>query len=99
MALQQKKVNDALLAYYEATTKAVLGKEESPLRVALEDIRTNPRIGPLLPYFVNFVSTGVKTLSHDVGQLKKLLHATKALLCNVRLDLTPKPYLELLLAR
>ena len=98
-AVQQKKINDALIAYYEATTKAILGKEETVMKVALEDIRTNPRIGPLLPYFVNFISTGIKTLSHDVGQLKKLLHVAKALLRNRMLDLTPKPYLELMLAR
>ena len=98
-AVQQKKINDALLAYYEATTKAILSKEESVMKVALEDLRTNPRIAPLLPYFVNFVTTGVRTLAHDVGQLKKLLHTVKALLHNRQLDLTPKPYMELLLTR
>jgi len=96
-ALQQKKINDALLAYYEAATKAILSKDEALMKAALADLRTNPRIGPLLPYLVNFVSTGVKTLAHDVGQLKKLLHTIKALLHNRQLDLTPKPYLELLL--
>ena len=98
-ALQQKKINDALLAYYEAATKAILSKDEALMKAALADLRTNPRIGPLLPYLVNFVSTGVKTLAHDVGQLKKLLHTIKALLHNRQLDLTPKPYLELLLTR
>lgn len=97
-ALQQKKINETLLAYYDHLTKSILGKDEVAAKAAFADLRCNSRIGPLLPYLVNFISTGLKTLSHDLAQLKKLLFAAKALLFNCKIDLTPKPYLDMLLA-
>lgn len=85
-----------LMGYYDQVTKAILGSDEDLLKLAIDDIRRNARIAPLLPYLVNFVCIGVKKLSHDLIQLSKLLHTVRALVSNHSLYLGPKPYLHLL---
>lgn len=89
-------VSEELMAYYEQVTKAILGNNEELLKIALNDLRTNAKIAPLLPYLVNFVSVGVKKMSHDLTQLTKLLHTVFSLVRNPSLYLGPKPYLNLL---
>ncbi|XP_023236696.1 TAF6-like RNA polymerase II p300/CBP-associated factor-associated factor 65 kDa subunit 6L isoform X2 [Centruroides sculpturatus] len=89
-------VSEELMAYYEQVTKAILGNNEELLNIALNDLRTNAKIAPLLPYLVNFVSVGVKKMSHDLTQLTKLLHTVFSLVRNPSLYLGPKPYLNLL---
>ncbi|KAL3872699.1 hypothetical protein ACJMK2_035908 [Sinanodonta woodiana] len=89
-------VSDILLKYYDKVTQAILGFDEEIMKTALLDLRTNPRIVPLLQYFVNFISNGVKTVSHDVMQLTKLLHMVCSLINNPHLYLEPQPYLNLL---
>ncbi|XP_064600428.1 TAF6-like RNA polymerase II p300/CBP-associated factor-associated factor 65 kDa subunit 6L [Liolophura sinensis] len=91
-----KAVSPELLLYYDNITKAILGCDEEHTKVALDDLRTNNKLVPLLPYFVNFVSNGVKTISYDITQLTKLLHTVKALIRNPHLYLEPQPYLTLL---
>ncbi|XP_064621498.1 TAF6-like RNA polymerase II p300/CBP-associated factor-associated factor 65 kDa subunit 6L [Lineus longissimus] len=91
-----KLISEDLLVYYDNMTKAILSNEEELMKVALADLRTNAKIVPLLPYFVNFVSYGVKKVSHDITQLTKLLHTIKALTSNTSLYLEPKPYLNML---
>ncbi|KAJ8308361.1 LOW QUALITY PROTEIN: hypothetical protein KUTeg_013235 [Tegillarca granosa] len=90
------EITDDLQQYYENITNAILGLDNKAMNIALADLRSNPQIVPLLPYFVNFVSNGVKTVSHDISQLTKLLHTVKSLIDNTSLYLEPQPYLNLL---
>ncbi|MGH0169933.1 UNVERIFIED_CONTAM: hypothetical protein FKN15_057987 [Acipenser sinensis] len=62
-----QSLTDDLLKYYQ--------------QVALQDLQTNSKIAALLPYFVHVVS-GVKSVSHDLEQLSRLLHMVKSLVQN-----------------
>lgn len=84
------------LTYYEVVTKAILGSDASVMKCALTDVQTSSKISPLLAYFINFVSNGVKTVSHDMSQLCRLLYTVKALVTNRFVYLQPKPYLSIL---
>ncbi|XP_015261172.1 PREDICTED: TAF6-like RNA polymerase II p300/CBP-associated factor-associated factor 65 kDa subunit 6L, partial [Gekko japonicus] len=62
-------------------TRAVLGDDPHLMKVALQDLQTNSKIAALLPYFV-YVVSGVKSVSHDLEQLNRLLHVAKSLIQN-----------------
>ncbi|GAB6024617.1 transcription initiation factor TFIID, variant 2 [Chamberlinius hualienensis] len=89
-------VSSELMVYYNQVTKAILGNSEQITKTALEDLQSNPRIAALLPYLVNFVSVGVKKVSHDLSQLTKLLHTVRSVINNPYLYLGPRPILKLL---
>ncbi|XP_040184918.1 TAF6-like RNA polymerase II p300/CBP-associated factor-associated factor 65 kDa subunit 6L isoform X2 [Rana temporaria] len=74
-------LTDDLLKYYQRVTRAVLGDDLHLMKVALQDLQTNPKIAALLPYFV-YVVSGVKSVSHDLEQLSRLLQLVRALLWN-----------------
>ncbi|KAI1229732.1 hypothetical protein IHE44_0010919, partial [Lamprotornis superbus] len=85
-------LTDDLLKYYQHVTRAVLGDDPqlmkvAPLtppvspQVALQDLQSNPKIAALLPYFV-YVVSGVKSVSHDLEQLSRLLHLARSLIQN-----------------
>ncbi|CAH1790630.1 unnamed protein product [Owenia fusiformis] len=92
-----KLVSEDLIVYYDNMTKAILGHDEELMKIALTDLRTNTKIIPVLPYFINFVNSGMKTVSHDIGQLTKLLHTVKSIINNRSLYLEPLAYLDGLL--
>ncbi|CAG2211750.1 TAF6 [Mytilus edulis] len=92
----EKKLSAEMQTYFDRITNSILGKDEELMKLAFTDLRTNAQIIPLLPYFVSFISNGVKTVSHDLKQLTKLLHTVRALLNNTSLYLEPQPYLNLL---
>lgn len=85
----QRPLSQVCLSYYEQITKAVLGDDEQCNRVALRDLKTNPKISSLLAYFVNFVASGVKIYSHDLMQVSKLLSMVNSLIDNSSLFLEP----------
>ncbi|XP_053134693.1 TAF6-like RNA polymerase II p300/CBP-associated factor-associated factor 65 kDa subunit 6L [Hemicordylus capensis] len=74
-------LTDDLLKYYQHVTRAVLGDDPQLMKVALQDLQTNSKIAALLPYFV-YVVSGVKSVSHDLEQLNRLLHVAKSLIQN-----------------
>ncbi|XP_073410744.1 TAF6-like RNA polymerase II p300/CBP-associated factor-associated factor 65 kDa subunit 6L isoform X4 [Dendrobates tinctorius] len=74
-------LTDDLLKYYQRVTRAVLGDDLHLMKVALQDLQTNSKIGALLPYFV-YVVSGVKSVSHDLEQLSRLLQLVRSLLSN-----------------
>ncbi|XP_003229754.2 TAF6-like RNA polymerase II p300/CBP-associated factor-associated factor 65 kDa subunit 6L [Anolis carolinensis] len=74
-------LTDDLLKYYQHVTRAVLGDDPQLMKVALQDLQTNPKIAALLPYFV-YVVSGVKSVSHDLEQLSRLLHVARSLIQN-----------------
>ncbi|NXB09180.1 TAF6L factor, partial [Cnemophilus loriae] len=49
-------LTDDLLKYYQHVTRAVLGDDPQLMKVALQDLQSNPKIAALLPYFVYVVS-------------------------------------------
>ncbi|XP_043437386.1 TAF6-like RNA polymerase II p300/CBP-associated factor-associated factor 65 kDa subunit 6L isoform X4 [Prionailurus bengalensis] len=98
-------LTDDLLKYYQQVTRAVLGDDPQlmkfllgaggpsavwplPFQIALQDLQTNSKIAALLPYFV-YVVSGVKSVSHDLEQLHRLLQVARSLVRNPHLCLGP----------
>ncbi|XP_057208601.1 TAF6-like RNA polymerase II p300/CBP-associated factor-associated factor 65 kDa subunit 6L isoform X1 [Triplophysa rosa] len=76
-----QSLSDDLLKYYQQVTRAILGEDPHLMKVALLDLQYNSKIAALLPYFV-YVISGVKSVSHDLDQLNRLLHMVKSLVQN-----------------
>uniref|UniRef100_A0A8C3AL64 TAF6-like RNA polymerase II p300/CBP-associated factor-associated factor 65 kDa subunit 6L n=1 Tax=Cyclopterus lumpus TaxID=8103 RepID=A0A8C3AL64_CYCLU len=76
-----QSLSDDLLKYYQQITRAILGEDPHLMKVALLDLQSNSKIAALLPYFV-YVISGVKSVSHDLEQLNRLLHMVKSLVQN-----------------
>ncbi|KAJ8281805.1 hypothetical protein COCON_G00043240 [Conger conger] len=74
-------LSEDLLKYYQQITRAILGEDPHLMKVALLDLQSNSKIAALLPYFV-YVISGVKSVSHDLEQLSRLLHMVKSLVQN-----------------
>ncbi|MBN3296032.1 TAF6L factor, partial [Amia calva] len=74
-------LSDDLHKYYQQVTRAILGDDQHLMKVALLDLQSNSKIAALLPYFV-YVISGVKSVSHDLEQLNRLLHMVKSLVQN-----------------
>ncbi|KFP29191.1 TAF6-like RNA polymerase II p300/CBP-associated factor-associated factor 65 kDa subunit 6L, partial [Colius striatus] len=62
-------------------TAGAWGRRVPTVQVALQDLQTNSKIAALLPYFV-YVVSGVKSVSHDLEQLSRLLHIARSLIQN-----------------
>ncbi|EDO48592.1 predicted protein [Nematostella vectensis] len=82
-------ISTAGLEYYEQITKAVLGESDVCRRMAFSDLQSNPKISCIFPYFVSFIASGVKSCSHDLKQLSRLLGMVSALTDNSSLFLDP----------
>lgn len=76
-----QSLSDELLKYYQQITRAILGEDPHLMKVALLDLQSNSKIAALMPYFV-YVISGVKSVSHDLEQLNRLLHMVKSLVQN-----------------
>nr|XP_061815356.1 TAF6-like RNA polymerase II p300/CBP-associated factor-associated factor 65 kDa subunit 6L [Nerophis lumbriciformis]XP_061815996.1 TAF6-like RNA polymerase II p300/CBP-associated factor-associated factor 65 kDa subunit 6L [Nerophis lumbriciformis] len=76
-----QSLSDDLLKYYQQITRAILGEDPHLMKVALLDLQSNSKMAALLPYFV-YVISGVKSVSHDLEQLNRLLHMVKSLVQN-----------------
>ncbi|TNN47485.1 TAF6-like RNA polymerase II p300/CBP-associated factor-associated factor subunit 6L [Liparis tanakae] len=76
-----QSLSEDLLKYYQQITRAVLGEDPHLMKVALLDLQSNSKMAALLPYFV-YVISGVKSVSHDLEQLNRLLHMVKSLVQN-----------------
>ncbi|PIK62671.1 putative TAF6-like RNA polymerase II [Apostichopus japonicus] len=72
-------LSDELQKYYQEVTKVILEKEAEGIKMVLNDLASNSKVSPLLPYLVSFIESGVKTVSHDLNQLTRLLQAVDAL--------------------
>ncbi|KAJ8008104.1 hypothetical protein DPEC_G00101300 [Dallia pectoralis] len=79
-------LSEDLLKYYQQVTRAILGEDPHLMKVALLDLQSNSKMAALLPYFV-YVISGVKSVSHDLEQLNRLLHMVKSLVQNPNLYL------------
>ncbi|KAF6214610.1 hypothetical protein GE061_009353 [Apolygus lucorum] len=84
-------------AYYRAIAKTILTGSPAHIQVALKDLRTNPKIGPLCPYFLNLVALIVKRLaltvkdeSRNINLINTLISTVHAIAHNRFVD--PSPY-------
>lgn len=72
---------DDMSQYYQQAARAILGSDLPLMKIALQDLQKNPKIAALLPYFVNFVNS-VKSVSHDLEQLNRLMFVARGLVLN-----------------
>lgn len=91
---QNANLSAPLMQYYQATTAAILGDSESTLKKLLEDIKSNPKISPLLPFFISFIRTGIQKHAEDKLFTSRILDLIQALFSNTYLNFSPKPYLS-----
>ena len=63
-------------------------------KALIEDVKTNSKIGPLLPLLVTFVGNGIQRHSENQTLVKRLLVLIEALFINPYLNMSPKPYLS-----
>uniref|UniRef100_A0A1B6JKD8 TATA box binding protein associated factor (TAF) histone-like fold domain-containing protein n=2 Tax=Homalodisca liturata TaxID=320908 RepID=A0A1B6JKD8_9HEMI len=72
--------------YYLQLARVVIGGSEPHLRVALTDLRTNSKIRPLVPYFLNLVALSVNKLQRNGRLTDALLRTVEALVDNPHVD-------------
>ena len=82
-------------SYYTSLVECILSDNDALFELILNDIRTNPRIGPIISYFVSFLSAA-NVVSHDLTKLSRMLFVLKALLANhyISIQLYLKPLLK-----
>lgn len=90
----QTSLSPTLYQYYSAVVSHVLGDSESLCTTILQDIRTNKKIAPLLPYLVTFLRQGMKKFAEKPQLSIRLLRLMSSIFSNPFLNLSPKPYLS-----
>ncbi len=85
-----------LAQYYSAVVNVLVqdAVDDAIVEKALKDVKTNPKIGNLLPYFVTFVRTAIQKHAEKDALVAKMLRLLDALCDNKFLNLSPKPYLS-----
>jgi len=94
ISLPQSSFTPALIQYYTALTTHLLGDSEQLCNVMLKDIRTNPKISPLLPFLVTFNRNSMQRHSLKPEIIVRLLRLMSSVFSNQYLNLAPKPYLS-----
>jgi len=94
ISLPQSSFTPALIQYYTALTTHLLGDSEQLCSVMLRDIRTNPKISPLLPFLVTFNRNSMQRHSLKPEIIVRLLRLMSSVFSNQYLNLAPKPYLS-----
>lgn len=77
--------------YYQKIAKTILTGSPAHIRVALSDLRTNPKIGPVCPYILNLVALTVKKMPRETNLTNALIGTVHAIAHNKFVD--PSPYL------
>jgi len=91
---KKANITPALANYYTEVTKIILGDSDQLFRMIIDDIRTNSKIGPLLPFLVCFIRTGMQRYCEKKTLIFRLLSLLQAVFSNTSLNLSPKPYLS-----
>ena len=60
----------------------------------ISDVRTNPKIGSLLPWLVSFIRNGMQRHCENKTLMFRLLSLLQAVFSNSSLNLSPKPSLS-----
>jgi hypothetical protein len=87
-------LSPALNQYYSALVSCILGDSEDLCCTVLRDIRTNPKLAPLLPYLVTFIQQGMKKHADKPKLNIRFLRLLSSLFSNPHLNLSPKPHLS-----
>ena len=93
---QPTNLSQSLLQYYSALTGVILSDANHDIRATLlDDLKTNSKIGPLVPLLVNFIKSGMTRHGDNDVLVRRLLGLIEALFLNPYLNLSPKPYVSL----
>ena len=88
------QLSPALAQYYSALVSCLLGDSEDLCSTILKDVRTNPKLAPLIPYLVTFIRQGMKRHPNKPKLNTRILRLLSSLFSNPHLNLSPKPYLS-----
>ena len=64
------------------------------VQMIIADVRTNPKIGTLLPWLVCFIRNGMQRHCENKTLMFRLLSLLQAVFSNSTLNLSPKPYVS-----
>ena len=87
-------LSPALIQYYTSLVSCVLGDSELLCSTILKDVRTNPKLAPLIPYLVTFIRQGLKRYPNKPQLNIRILRLLASLFHNPHLNLSPKPHLS-----
>ncbi|XP_035211701.1 TAF6-like RNA polymerase II p300/CBP-associated factor-associated factor 65 kDa subunit 6L isoform X2 [Stegodyphus dumicola] len=83
--------------YFDLIVKAILDNDDEISSFAISDLKNNPNILPLVPYFMHFLTTGIRKMGDDILLLPKFMKVTNSLLKNPALYLFHESFLDNLL--
>ncbi|XP_076803119.1 TAF6-like RNA polymerase II p300/CBP-associated factor-associated factor 65 kDa subunit 6L [Clavelina lepadiformis] len=88
----EQRTSEEYTMYYSTTVECILSDNKPLFQEMLKDISSNPRIGHLVPYFVDFFSQA-NLISHNLNKLMWMLQTINALCSNsyISLQLYLKP--------
>ena len=87
-------LSPALIQYYTSLVSCLLGDSELLCSTILKDVRTNPKLAPLIPYLVTFIRQGLKRFPNKPQLNTRILRLLSSLFYNPYLNLSPKPHLS-----
>jgi len=87
-----------LVQYYTTVTGCILGDSEQLCLSVLQDLRSNARLTPLLPYLVTFSRVCLNRYKENSLITARLIRLISSLFSNPHLNLSPKPYLSYLVS-
>ncbi|KAJ3039335.1 Transcription initiation factor TFIID subunit 6 [Rhizophlyctis rosea] len=93
--LVKQVLTKELQLYYEKITASLLSASEDVRNVAVESVRKDPGIQPLVAYFVQFVAEKVSRNVKDLPNNWSMMRLTRAILDNMNLNV--EPYLHQLI--
>jgi len=94
----QISISSSLLQYYTTSTSHILNESEQLCLAVIQDLRSNPRLTPLLPYFVTFSRVCLNRYKENSVLTARLIRLISALFSNPYINLSPKPYLSSLVS-
>lgn len=75
-------VEPSLYSYFQTIARVILCKHGYTLDYVLKDLRTNPKITPVVPYFMNLLIEGLQELPKGSDACEHLLRMLHALTLN-----------------
>eukprot|EP00088_Acartia_fossae_P013560 TRINITY_DN17158_c0_g1_i6.p1 TRINITY_DN17158_c0_g1~~TRINITY_DN17158_c0_g1_i6.p1 ORF type:complete len:638 (-),score=162.26 TRINITY_DN17158_c0_g1_i6:538-2451(-) len=92
-------LSPALHQFYSTLTSHIVGESQQLCLMAVQELRRNARLTPLLPYLVTFARWCLITKYKDNPVITaRIIRLISALISNPHVNLTPKPYLSCLVS-
>ena len=92
---QPTDLSQPLLHYYSALVNVILSDTNHEIRkTLLDDVQTNSKIGPIVPFVVTFIRNGMERNSDNPVLLIRFLSLLEAIFINPFINLSPKPYVS-----